>query len=418
MNASKIAKYSVLLCFVPFIFNFFFYGRTAVVTMLCSYPLMLFLILFNIKSPKTNLDSKTQWILNIFIFLNLTLMCRGIIDMTSLQDKKVIFSSTIPTMIFLPLSIYLFSEGIQTIKMAFRAFMLNVLLFATILLFKRSTGTFDYAHAVGPIYLLIIFMPYLQKKWRLIVLLVAFISFFNDLSVRANLLNIMVAFLISFTFYFRNLEIMYKLIKTFRRILLYVPVFLLFLGLTGGFNIFKIGEYVGSYELDTGDYGDQEVTVDSRTGIYTDVFSALNKKDALLFGLGANGKTKTYLSKVSWGDLKKIYAEGRRATESGMLNYIQWGGFLGMFCYLVLFIRASYLGVYKSNNWLCICLGLWVAYKSMFSFIEDRLFFSIYSLFLFIPIAMCLNNDLRKLNDKEILFYIRNMFNSNYTIKY
>ena len=126
------------------------------------------------------------------------------------------------------------------------------------------------------------------------------------------------------------------------------------------------------------------------------------KDDAVLFGLGSSGKTETSLIDVTSADFSEIYKEGRRSTESGMLNYIQWGGIVGGMVYFLLFVKASYYGIFKSRNWFCIMLGLWVAYKGLFSFIEDRISFSISSLFIFISLGICLNKNIRLMSDEKI----------------
>ena len=154
--------------------------------------------------------------------------------------------------------------------------------------------------------------------------------------------------------------------------------------------------------IDDGKGKTQDVFVDSRTEVYSDVLSQLSFDNAFVFGLGASGKTKTHLTNVQNSDFDKVYKEGRRGTESGMLNYIQYGGFLGALFYLILFMRASYLAVYRSNNWLIIMIGMWVSFKGFYSFIEDTTVFSVSTIFIFISIGLCFNNELRSLQDDEI----------------
>ena len=55
MSIQKIAKYSVFLTFFPFIFTFLFPGKIAVVTILCSYPVIITLIYYKFKQPKESL---------------------------------------------------------------------------------------------------------------------------------------------------------------------------------------------------------------------------------------------------------------------------------------------------------------------------------------------------------------------------
>lgn len=418
MNYGKIAKILVISSFIPLLYNFFFPGKIAIISMFCSYPVIILIINRHLKDNLNILEKNTKLILKVFIGFNLIILLRGFIDLSSIQDKQVFFSASLPTFVLLPISIFAFIYNIENIKIAFKTFLFIVLPFAFIMYGGEFLGMYDFSHAVSPVYLLIIFSPYLTRKWKIMVFILAFLSFFSDLTVRTNLLNIVVAYLIVFSFKFRRFQFLQTTFQFLRRLLLYSPILFLFLGFTGVFNIFKIGDYFEKYEIETNKSGDkQDLLVDSRTAIYVDVFSELNDRKAFLFGLGVNGKTKTSLTDVSYADYDIIYKEGRRGTESGMLNYIQWGGLFGLISYYLLFIHASYLALYKSNNWLSKALGVWLAYKCLFSFIEDRLFFGIYAIFIFITIAMCLNNNFRKLNNTEMMLFAKNIFNKKIKLR-
>ena len=175
------------------------------------------------------------------------------------------------------------------------------------------------------------------------------------------------------------------------------------LGVTGIFNVFTIGKLLPEYSLKVQKTNTtQDLFVDSRTSIYIDVFTQLKQDDRVFIGLGGVGKTKTSLADIKESNFDKIYKEGRRGTESGMLSLIQTGGLIGGWVYYLVFISSSYFGVYKSKNWLSILFGVWISYKCFFSFIEDPLTFNISSLFLFFTIGICLNRNFRNLTDNEI----------------
>ncbi len=245
-------------------------------------------------------------------------------------------------------------------------------------------------------------IPYINKKYQIFIIIIALISFLSDFSNRSNLINITIAFLIVASFFWRKRKWILSLIKSARVIFLFLPIFFLILGVVGIFNIFLIGNLVSEYSLDLGNGNKQDLLVDSRTSIYTDVFSQLEKDESLIFGLGAAGKTKTSLTDVSYADFDLIYKEGRRGTESGMLNYIQWGGLIGGLVYFLLFVKGSYLAIYKSKNWFCVMLGLWVAFKGLFSFIEDANYFGVSSIFIFSSIGICFSKKIRYLDDAEV----------------
>ena len=152
------------------------------------------------------------------------------------------------------------------------------------------------------------------------------------------------------------------------------------------------------------------MTTDSRTGIYLDVYKALRKKNTFLFGLGGNGKTQTSLFYSKSSDYRKIYRYGRGGTESGMLNNIQYGGIIGLIIYSVLFIVASIKATYNSNNEFMRMLGTFIAFKYLYSFIEDRIGPQGSSFYLFIWIGMCYNKYLRLLDERLIKKYLNQIF--------
>jgi hypothetical protein len=150
--------------------------------------------------------------------------------------------------------------------------------------------------------------------------------------------------------------------------------------------------------------------VDSRTSIYMDVFSELARQNTFVFGLGGSGKTKTSLTDNSAGDYDKIYKEGRRGTESGMLNYFQWSGIIGAFCYWLLLASASYKAIFKSNNSFFLMLGLFMAFKVLYSFIEDILEPNASTFYIMISIGLCYNYKLRSMNNREMRNVIKLRF--------
>lgn len=406
MTFTKLAKFSVILSILPALYYAFFPGKIALITVLCAYPLIIGAILSLKKQTNKNIDRALY--IKIFIVYNIIVLIRGLMDANSSQDWIVLFSSSIPLILFIHFSIYL---GIckASLIILIRTFLTYGLLLCVLLLFiTDDPGPLGFAHVISPIYLLILIVPYLGKKFKILILTIALFSFFSDITIRSNLLNITVAFCIAFTFLWRKKKGMLKAVKGLRGVLLILPVLFLVLGVTGVYNVFRIGESFGEIMVQNSRGDTDDILVDSRTEIYMDVFSQLKREEAILFGLGASGKTKTFLT--DYEDFDIVYKEGRRGTESGMLNYIQWGGIVGGVIYFLLFVNASYYGIYKSRNWFCVMLGLWVAYKGFFSFIEDPMSFTTGSMFVLVPIGICLSKEFRSMSDQELKFMFRNIF--------
>lgn len=416
MKLKKVSKYIILLLLIPSIYVFINPGKSVVISIICTFPLIGVSVLFLPKFLKLKFEGKHY--VYLFLLLNFIILFRGFLDAKSDQDWKVLLSMMLPICVLFPISIFLGLKN-NIILILFSSFLKYGLLLSVILLFGNELGMMGFPHNTSPIYLFILFLPYVKVKWRIFILAVVLVSFFSDLGMRSNMLNIIIALLIYSTYYLKriNFNLTLSLVKILRRIILIAPIIFIVLALSGTFNIFKIGEFIGEQNIEIGDGDKQDVVVDSRTGIYTDVILELYKQKAFLWGLGGSGKTDTYLTELAWGDFAKTYKEGRRATESSMLNFAQWGGAIGVIIYLLLFAKASFLAIYKSKNWLSIMIGIWVVYKAIFSFIEDRVYVNLNSLFIMISIGMCFNEVLREMSDAEIKAFIRSIFERNKIVK-
>lgn len=397
----NIAKYSVVLTIIPAIYFAFFPGKIVIITVLCSYPLLFALVHFTIKNGFRNLDRIE--LIKLFVIYNLIVFIRGIVDVQSSQDYKVLLQSGLITPLFLPLVIQLAAYK-NTIIIVLKSFLSFGLFLCLIMYFTPiNSGPLGFNACISPIVFVLLLSPYLIKKYRPIIYILVLISFFYDFSNRSNLLNILISFLLLFTFIINNKKIVLLVLKFFCILFLVSPLVFFALGITGLFNVFTIGKLLPEYSLAVKKKNvTQELFVDSRTSIYLDVFKQLKHDDMIFVGLGGSGKTKTSLIDAKDADYDKVYKEGRRGTESGMLNIIQAGGLIGGLIYYLLFFASAYYGVFKSKNWFCILLGVWLSYKCLFSFIEDPLSFSISSLFLFFTIGVCLNKNFRQLSDAEL----------------
>ena len=62
-------------------------------------------------------------------------------------------------------------------------------------------------------------------------------------------------------------------------------------------------------------------------------------------------------------------------------------------------------------------IGIRIVYKALFSFIEDRLYLNLNTLFIMIPIGMCFNEAFREMSDAEIEVFIRSIFEKDKIVK-
>lgn len=399
----SIPKYSILLILIPQIYVSFYPGRIVAVSLICLTILSLFLV--TQKLPTQNIDGKK--VLNFFLFYNAVMFIHGMADNFSLIDFLIFCSSTFFYMFMFPYYVYKVINPMNFAKLM-RSYLFFGFIASLIVLYAESLKyDFFYPYAstiriISGLYILIFFIPYITGKWKsLLIILMSINSIILNIGERFNFLNISVAFAITLLYLIPSYTLRYRIIKSSSIILFVFPIVFFILGVTGIFNIFRADVNQSDYIMK---YGTQEQTMldDTRTGIYKDVLNGIADNHAYLLGLGANGKVKTSLV----DDGYDLWHNGRPSSESGMLNYIQWGGFLGFLSYYILFSTAAYFAIWKSNNWFNRSLGLWISYKAMSSFIFDDQNAQIIYFMLFVSIGLCLNRDFRQMNNKKIKVYL------------
>jgi len=403
---SKIIPFII----IPSVYISFFPGKIILITTICLFPFLLFYIkrfLFEKYSIRENADSIN--IIKLYMIYGFITFLRGVFTIQNIDDFSRLFGSSMYYFILFPLVMYYFNSYIFVNYIRSYVFY-GIIAIILISINGTKSGNSDLPHMISGFYIIGLMLPYLRKKWWFIIMPIVLYVLITNLGTRINIINcIFFLFLLS-SFYLKRL-FFYRLSKTIAITFLIAPIILLLLGITGVFNIFKIGDLYHTDIVVSGGIKNSErsLLVDSRTSIYEDVFDELNRRNAYLIGLTANGKTQTSLSDISNADFSEIYKNGRPGTESGMLNQIQYGGIIGFICYSVLFIGATYFAIWKSRNRYMILIGLFVSFKYILSFIEDRMDAGIHYFFIIILIALCFNRRLRFFNDYKMKLYIRNI---------
>lgn len=271
---------------------------------------------------------------------------------------------------------------------------------------------------LAPAMTLALFFPCLSKKWRIIIglCIVCSITFF--LGARAIIMkNLTVVMLVLF-FYVWNVSS--RFMKWFRYILVFTPLILLALGFCGIFNIFSIADGAeGRYEVTsvTGK-SKEDLSADTRTGIYEDQWQSSVKNKAVLWGVSpARGYECSYAEAVveiikQAGNMKGVtnMRFERSGCEVGILNIFCWEGLIGVILFSLLFLRASYLAVCRSNNLYIKTMGLFCAFRWLLSFIEDYYTFDLKGIALWWIVAICLSREFRAMSNSEIKKWASEIF--------
>jgi len=142
----------------------------------------------------------------------------------------------------------------------------------------------------------------------------------------------------------------------------------------------------------------QELSTDTRTFLYQEVFEDLIYNGNLVFGKGANG---TYYSKY----FHKTVGESdyRLSSEVGILALLLKGGLIALFLNLAILFIAIYLSFFRSNNYFLVGIGIMLFIHTLLLFVENLVSYNMYNFLIWFFIGTCLSNKLRALNNKQIL---------------
>ncbi len=277
---------------------------------------------------------------------------------------------------------------------------------------------FSQPEAVGKI--LLIIPPFLLFIHRLslpikIYLFSALVAVFvlGSLGARSSAVRFAVAFLFSISFIFRRF-----LYKSFFLMIVYlsiiiIPILFGGLALSGVFNVFSYGDnYKGKYEVKDayGLEGDdtEDLSADTRTFLYVEVISSALDNNYVIWG---HSLSRGYKS-LSFGDYDLISrARGERPDcEVALLNVFTHMGVIGFFLYSFIFLSASKNALFNSRSYAMKLVGLWIAFRWLFSWIEEFSRFDINNIYIWAFIAMCYSPIYMDMTDKEFISVINSCF--------
>jgi hypothetical protein len=315
-------------------------------------------------------------------------------------------------LLLLPLSVYLansFKSVLIIVKTWFH-YGLILFIFFTPFLWGDAVGKF-----LIPVSFLLLFFPALNTKWKFIAIIFSVYAITFDITARSNVIKFIVPFLISILFYLKS-YINDKILNLFRLILLFIPFILLLAGLMDVFNVFKLDEYLGEQKTKTisisGEKGEENLTADTRTFLYVEVFESAIKHNYLLFGrTPARGNDS-----VSFGDynieILKTGKQERFSNEVSILNIFTWLGIVGVILYFLIFLRSSYLAVNESNNIYIKLVGLNVSFRWAYGFVEDFSNFDLSNIFLWLMIGMCFSRTFRQMSNIQMKNWVLSIFDT------
>lgn len=367
--------------------------------MLISVITILLIIVLKPKYFNTE-DLPLIWPIRLYLIWNMISVIRGVFIAENYWEWKNLVSIAVVMMV--PLFVYISTnkEFVQQIV----KFWLKYALLVFLLFLPFITSSDFYGRYFVIIMFLLLFLPILSTQWKIFVLFFTLLVFSAGLEARSTIIRFGMSGLLGLLYYIRFFmkEWIFKVLHT---LLMLLPILLLVLGIFNVFNVFKMDQYLdGHYTVVStvaGKTGKESLTSDTRTFIYIENIKSALKHDYILQGrTPANGYDSNHFGGFVQWELhtgKKV----RFASEVSILNVFLWTGLIGVILYFLVFLRASYLAIYKSNSFFMKIIGLFVAFRWSYAFVEDFTKFELLYIFLWITIGMCYSTAFRKMNDDE-----------------
>jgi hypothetical protein len=379
----------------------------APVSLVAKYIVFFNLIYFASKSNWQDDLSKTVSVLFKLVLLwNVITIIRGIFLAHDYWDWKFLF---LTSALFLLIPLAFFIGKSMSLTQAMVHYVTGYLFLFGFFAIPIGLATNQqlYSRLMIPVSFFIVMIPYLKTRYKLLVLIVSLTSILVVIDFRTNILKIGIAYLILSTWYLRRYIALYWF-KILHVLAFVAPLVLLYLGVSGIYNIFSKASENDSYivkahKADIGE--DESLTADTRTFIYVEVFKTLAADESWLIGKSAVGQYKT----ESFDDLAT--RNERFGSEVGFLNTMLYSGIIGVLLYMLLLFVVSHNAIYHSNNWLSKMLGLVIMSRWVLFFLEEFTQFDLNFYFLWIIIGLVSSKQFRAMTDAQIAWYFSNFKN-------
>ena len=310
----------------------------------------------------------------------------------------------------LPIFVYIFS--VPSILNATLKYWFKYALIVFIIIIP-FLGNDAYHFYLGPIFLTGCFIPILPKKWRIIIGGLLTIMLFIDLGARSQVIKSAIVLMMAIGICFKKL-VTNRIFRIVHWTCYILPVILLYMGITDRFNVFEdLASNEGKYtqtKIVNGEVKEEDLSADTRTFIYEEVITSAITHGYLIWGrTPARGNDSMAFGTFTAEELKTGKYE-RHSNELCHTNIFTWLGLVGVILYSLIYLRSSYLAVYRSNNTYIKFLGCFIAFRWAYGWIEDFNNFDISNIALWMIIAMGLSTHFRSMNDEQFKTWINSIF--------
>ena len=372
--------------------------------------LILFVFFQKLWVSKSQKDTMI-WVL-FYLIWNYIEVVRGFFVAEDYWDWKGLIQNAM--VLSLPV-VALACTHVKLTQILLHTYMRYALPFALVIFFICSPGGFGFY--LAPLTYVLLFLLTVTKRWKIALLSIVGIILFVDLDARSNIIKFSVPLVLlgfNFVWDFRKTF----LLEWARKVLFIAPILLFSLGVSGVFNVFKLDEYIeGEYVQEKRNENGEVVAInlkaDTRTGLYIEVLETASKYNSWVFGRSPARGNETQL----FAQLSEITGKKERiANEAAILNIFTWTGIIGVLLYMMVFYRASYLAINQSKNSYAKLIGLYIAFRWIYAWVEDINNFSLNYFMLWVFIGLCYSQVFRGMTNQEVKWWVRGIFDKKYQL--
>lgn len=373
----------------------------------------IIIVLIKLKYKFFNLENQHNVkYINYFIYWAMICVFRGGLIAENYWEWKQLITTTMFLLLPLTVNIATNPQIIQKILSVWLKYALPA--FFIFIPFLNGEA---YGRYLIPLSFLLLFFPKINNLWRVIILVFSAFVIFGYLDARSNIIKFIVPILLSFIYYFR-LTITKRGLNIVRITFLALPLLLFSLGATGIFNIFEMEKTIGEITTDTvieGEKVELLLTADTRTIIYNEVIGSAVKNNYVIFGRTPARGYDSQSFGYYYNNLLKIGKNERYENETSILNLFTWLGLIGVILYFMIFFWSTNLAVNYSKNIYIKIVGLFVAFRWFYAWVEDFSRFDLSNFILWVMIGMCISKSFRQMNNTEFVNWIQGIFNLRYS---
>jgi hypothetical protein len=404
LQLKQIAYLPVLTVLVTFIslnpYSTLPIGNLTVEWCICFITILCVLWLKRVFFNPSNIADYR--IIKIYFLWMCICVIRGIFVAENYWEYKQLITGTLCSS--LPVFVYVFSNP-RILTKTLRLWILIAL--PAFIFFSRLIVWDSYQFYLSPLFLLGCFIAIMPNKWKIIVSGLLLVMLVSDLGARSQVIKSAVTIMVCAAFIFSR-YITSGMVRLAHWMCYIVPVAILALAISGIFNPLQFfsekteGKYVQESKMRGKEGEEEDISADTRTLLYEEVIGSAVKHHYVILGrTPARGNDSWHFGAFNAEELKTGKYE-RHTNELCHTNIFTWLGLIGLILYGFIYLKSSYLAVFKSNNTMMKLLGVYIAFRWAFGWIEDENVFDIVNVALWMMIAMGFSENFRKMSDEDI----------------